>query len=74
MRERLKRADDHVFRRVIEERHDSVGLRLSMRILAQTAQMRQQLATRTMPLGNLTHMTDDERAQVIAWIDRGAPH
>jgi len=44
------------------------------RILGQAAQMRQQLAARTMPIGNLTQMTDEERAQVIAWIDRGAPH
>jgi len=44
------------------------------RILAQTSQMRPQLATRAMPIGNLTHMTDEERAAVLAWIDRGAPH
>jgi len=51
-----------------------VMLDTPQRILVQTAQMRQQLAARTMPIGNLTQMTDDERAQVIAWIDAGAPH
>jgi uncharacterized membrane protein len=49
------------------------------RILAQTAQMRAQLASRAMPIGNLTGMTDTERAELIAWIDQrkndhGAPH
>ena len=27
--------------------------------------------TRIMPLGNFTHMTDEERARLGAWIDRG---
>jgi len=27
-----------------------------------------------MPLGNLTQMTEDERAEVIAWLSDGAPH
>lgn len=44
------------------------------RILAQTASIRAQLVSRAMPIGNLTQMTDDERAAVIAWIDAGAPH
>lgn len=35
--------------------------------------MRQQLLARTMPLGNLTQMTDAERQTVLDWIDRGAP-
>jgi uncharacterized membrane protein len=42
------------------------------RIVAQAAQMRQQIATRTMPIANLTQMTEDERTAVIAWIDLGA--
>jgi uncharacterized membrane protein len=29
--------------------------------------------TRTMPLGNRTHMTDRERAVLARWIDQGAP-
>jgi uncharacterized membrane protein len=41
-------------------------------IVAKAQQMRLQLANKTMPIGNLTQMTEDERAAVISWIDRGA--
>jgi uncharacterized membrane protein len=44
------------------------------RILAHTEQMRQQIATRAMPLGNITGITEDERTEMLTWIDRGAPH
>ena len=44
------------------------------RLLAQVTTLRQQLQTRAMPIGNLTQMTDEERATLIAWIDRGSPH
>ena len=44
------------------------------RIFAQTTQMHQQLVTKAMPIGNLSNMTDTERADLIAWIERGAPH
>ena len=40
-------------------------------ILALTTQIRQQLTAKTMPLGNMTQMTDAERDAVIAWIDQG---
>ena len=40
---------------------------------AHLLQVQEQLSARTMPLGNLTGMTDDERATVLAWIDRGGP-
>jgi uncharacterized membrane protein len=43
-------------------------------ILAHTEQMRQQIATRAMPLGNITGITEQERTEMLAWIDRGAPH
>jgi Predicted membrane protein len=43
------------------------------RILAQTAQMQMQVASHAMPIGNLTHMTDAERAALLDWIARGAP-
>ncbi len=43
-------------------------------ILAHAAQMRQQIATRAMPLGNITGITEHERAEMLSWIDRGAPH
>jgi uncharacterized membrane protein len=33
-------------------------------------QVQQQLSTRAMPLGNLTGMTPDERAQVLRWADQ----
>ena len=41
-------------------------------VLAHLAQVQQQLAMRTMPLGNLTGMTDDERATLLMWIGHGA--
>jgi uncharacterized membrane protein len=43
-------------------------------ILAQAQPSLVQLSTRVMPLGNLTQMTEDERAEVIAWLSDGAPH
>ncbi len=43
-------------------------------ILAQVQPTLVQLTTRVMPLGNLTQMTEDERAEVIAWLSDGAPH
>jgi uncharacterized membrane protein len=43
-------------------------------ILAQAQPTLVQLTTRVMPLGNLTQMTEDERAEVIAWLTDGAPH
>jgi uncharacterized membrane protein len=43
-------------------------------ILAQLPVMEVQLASRVMPIGNLTGMTDEERAYVLDWIHHGAPH
>jgi uncharacterized membrane protein len=42
-------------------------------IAAHAPQIAQQLATHSMPLGNLTGMTDEERAAVLAWIAHEAP-
>lgn len=42
-------------------------------ILANTVAMQTQLATRVMPIGNLTRMTDAERETVLAWLRDGAP-
>ncbi|MFL6547876.1 MAG: urate hydroxylase PuuD [Povalibacter sp.] len=42
-------------------------------IEARLTQTRQQLSNHTMPIGNLTGMTEEERAAVITWIDHGAP-
>ena len=42
-------------------------------IVANVAAIRRQaVVTHAMPLGNLTGMTDDERARLGAWIDAGA--
>ena len=43
-------------------------------ILASLPVMEVQLASRVMPIGNLTGMTDEERAYVLDWIRHGAPH
>lgn len=43
-------------------------------ILMHTEKMQQQLSTRAMPPGNATGVTDAERAELLAWIQRGAPH
>jgi uncharacterized membrane protein len=42
-------------------------------ILAHASMMASQVATRAMPIGNLTGMTDAERAQLLDWVQRGAP-
>jgi uncharacterized membrane protein len=41
---------------------------------AQAIAIGQQVATRAMPIGNLTQMTDPEREALLDWIQRGAPH
>jgi uncharacterized membrane protein len=43
-------------------------------LLAHAAQMQPQLASKAMPIGNLTGMTDDERNELLDWIARGTPH
>jgi uncharacterized membrane protein len=42
--------------------------------LAHLPEVQQQLSARTMPLGNLTAMTDEERATMLMWIGHGARH
>ena len=50
-----------------------VVLETPAQIAQHAAAIRQQaVASRAMPLGNLTNMTDDERARLGAWIDAGA--
>jgi uncharacterized membrane protein len=51
---------------------NGVALETREQILAHLPQTRQHLLARTMPLGNLTSMSEDERAYVLAWIDHGA--
>jgi uncharacterized membrane protein len=43
-------------------------------ILTHAAVIAPQVQTRAMPIGNLTGMTDPERAQLLDWIQRGTPH
>jgi uncharacterized membrane protein len=38
---------------------------------AHLPEVQKQLTMRTMPLGNLTQMTDDERAALLMWIGHG---
>ena len=50
-----------------------VMLETPAQIAQHAAAIRQQaVISRAMPLGNLTNMTDDERARLGAWIDAGA--
>jgi uncharacterized membrane protein len=39
---------------------------------AHLPEIQQQVSLRAMPLGNLTGMTEDERAKVLMWIGHGA--
>jgi uncharacterized membrane protein len=39
---------------------------------AHLPEVQKQISLRTMPLGNLTGMTDDERSRVLMWIGHGA--
>jgi uncharacterized membrane protein len=50
------------------------GIELSSpaQVRAHLLAVQQQLALRTMPLGNVTGMTDGERAQLLQWLGRGA--
>ena len=44
------------------------------RIVSSAAKIYEQaVATRAMPIANLTGMTDDERARIAAWVEAGAP-
>jgi uncharacterized membrane protein len=43
-------------------------------LLANLRAIEPQVATRAMPIGNLTCMTDAERNQLLDWIRHGAPH
>ena len=49
-------------------------LETDAQIVANAAKINEQaVVTRTMPIGNLTQMTDAERGIVAAWIAAGAP-
>ena len=50
-----------------------VVLETASQIIAHKAAIREQaVVSRAMPLGNVTQMTDAERARIAAWIDHGA--
>ncbi len=51
---------------------NGVVLQTLDQLLAHLPEVQQQLAARTMPLGNLTGMTDQERAAMLMWIGHGA--
>jgi uncharacterized membrane protein len=42
-------------------------------ILAHVTQMHEQIATRAMPLGNITGMTEVERVEMLSWLQNVAP-
>jgi uncharacterized membrane protein len=42
-------------------------------ILMHATQMHAQLATRAMPVGNITGLTDEERSDLLSWIEHGTP-
>jgi uncharacterized membrane protein len=52
----------------------NVLLDSSEQIMIRAAQIRQQVATRAMPIGNLTGITEEERATMLAWAEHGAAH
>jgi uncharacterized membrane protein len=41
-------------------------------MLPHTTQMLEQIRTRAMPIGNVTGLTEQERAELLAWIESGA--
>jgi uncharacterized membrane protein len=43
-------------------------------LLVRASQVAPQVESRTMPIGNLTGMTEPERTQLLDWIRRGTPH
>jgi uncharacterized membrane protein len=51
---------------------NGISLESVDQVLAHLPQVRQQLAMRAMPPGNLTGMTDEERATMLMWFGHGA--
>jgi uncharacterized membrane protein len=50
-----------------------VVLETPEQVAARAETIRSLVASKAMPIGNVTGMTDEERALVIAWVDQGAP-
>jgi uncharacterized membrane protein len=51
---------------------NGIVLETLAQLRAHLPDVQKQVSLRTMPLGNLTGMTDDERAKVLMWIGHGA--
>jgi len=51
---------------------NGVALETLDEVRAHLPEIRQQISLRAMPLGNLTGMTEDERAKLLMWIGHGA--
>ena len=51
---------------------NGIVLSSPLQLRAHQADVRKQLTLRTMPLGNITGMTDQERARLLQWLGRGA--
>ncbi len=49
-----------------------VVLETPQQIAARAEAIRSLVESKAMPIGNVTGMTDEERALVIAWVDQGA--
>jgi len=70
---RRKAGNDRFDQRRLAAAPKGIVLETPTQIAANAAAIRQQaVQSRAMPLGNLTQMTDDERARLGAWIDAGA--
>ena len=50
-----------------------VVLETPEQVAAHAAKIGETVGSRYMPLGNLTGITDEERARVVAWVGQGAP-
>jgi uncharacterized membrane protein len=51
---------------------NGIELNSVAQVRAHLADVRKQLTLRTMPLGNITGMTDLERARLLQWLGQGA--
>jgi uncharacterized membrane protein len=51
---------------------NGIVLNSPAQVRAHLAEVQKQLTLRTMPLGNITGMTDVERARLLQWLGQGA--
>ena len=57
----------HGVPRPARRRRPASGWRRSTQMRANASQIERQVSSRAMPPGNATGLTDDERAQLVAW-------